>query len=97
MENLVFPYDSKWEEVQFKPASKPIVTFQDVTEYQQRPIHEEYLNFLTDLQRVNMPPCRPSPPRRSPIPWKHPSLPSSSPSSRNCSNFCSRLRPSSSL
>jgi hypothetical protein len=52
MENQVFPYDAKWEQVQFAPASKKIITFQDVNEYQQRPIHDEYLDFLSDLQKV---------------------------------------------
>jgi len=33
MDNTIFPYDVKWEQVQFQPAAKRIITFQDVTEY----------------------------------------------------------------
>lgn len=54
MENTTFPYDSKWETVTFAAPAKRIIVFQDVTEYQQRPIHDEYLNFLADLQKVNL-------------------------------------------
>ncbi len=53
MENTAFPYDSKWEAVTFNAPTKPIVSFGDVNEYQQRPIHDEYLNFLADLQKVH--------------------------------------------
>ena len=52
MENIVFPYDPKWENVTFEAPAKKIIQFNDVTEYQQRPIHDEYLNFLADLQKV---------------------------------------------
>jgi len=31
MENTVFPYDKKWEEVQFQAPAKRIINFQDVT------------------------------------------------------------------
>lgn len=51
-ENIVFPYDPKWEQVKFETPAKRIINFNDVTEYQQRPIHQEYLDFLADLQKV---------------------------------------------
>lgn len=51
-ENIVFPYDTKWEQVKFETPAKRIINFNDVTEYQQRPIHQEYLDFLADLQKV---------------------------------------------
>ena len=35
-----FPYDTKWETVTFLPPAKRIINFNDVTEYQQRPIHD---------------------------------------------------------
>ena len=38
--------------MEFKSPAKRIVNFQDVTEYQQRPIFQEYLDFLADLQKV---------------------------------------------
>ena len=40
MENNIFPYDTKWESVDFQPPAKRIINFNDVTEYQQRPIHD---------------------------------------------------------
>jgi hypothetical protein len=52
-ENVVFPYDPKWEQVKFETPAKRIINFNDVTEYQQRPIHQEYLDFLVDLQKVS--------------------------------------------
>ena len=52
MENTKFPYDPKWETVTFEAPTKKIINFNDVTEYQQRPVHDEYLDFLTDLQKV---------------------------------------------
>jgi hypothetical protein len=39
-ENIIFPYDKRWEDVEFKAPAKRIISFQDVTEYQQRPIHQ---------------------------------------------------------
>lgn len=52
MESVIFPYDAKWEQTQFQEPAKRIIEFSDVIEYQQRPIHQEYLDFLTDLQKV---------------------------------------------
>lgn len=40
MQGVVFPYDKKWETVEFSTPAKKIISFQDVTEYQQRPIHD---------------------------------------------------------
>jgi hypothetical protein len=87
MENTVFPYDAKWEQVEFQPAAKRIISFQDVTEYQQRPIHDEYLDFLADLQKVSIPARSPSSPKRYLTPQKHPNSPSSSPFSKNWKSY----------
>jgi hypothetical protein len=40
MQSVIFPYDKKWESVEFSAPTKKIISFQDVTEYQQRPIHD---------------------------------------------------------
>ena len=40
MQSMIFPYDKKWESVEFSTPTKKIISFQDVTEYQQRPIHD---------------------------------------------------------
>ena len=60
MEKTVFPYDPKWEHTDFAPPNKRILQFHDVTEYQQRPIHDEYLHFLADLQKVCLTTVSPS-------------------------------------
>lgn len=61
----IFPYDTKWETAKFTAPYKPIINYKDVDEYKQRPIHDEYLNFLTDLQKVLRSPRSPFSPRRS--------------------------------
>lgn len=52
MQETLFPYLPAWENAKFEPPAKRIINFNDVSEYQQRPIHQEYLEFLTDLQKA---------------------------------------------
>lgn len=47
-----FPYDPKWESVEFKAPEKKIVAFNDVEVFQKGKTHAEYLRFLGMLQEV---------------------------------------------
>ena len=96
MESVIFPYDAKWEQTQFQEPAKRIIEFSDVIEYQQRPIHQEYLDFLTDLQKVQVRLLRPFSPKRFQIPKNPPSLLSLYPGFNNCNNSLSKLLPFSS-
>ncbi len=43
-------YDPKWETVEFKAPTKPIVLFNDVATFQAKAVHNDYLEFLRQLQ-----------------------------------------------
>lgn len=54
MQPQTFPYDPKWETVEYKEPEKKIITFADVEHFQKSNTHADYLQFLGELQEVNI-------------------------------------------
>lgn len=52
MQEIKFEYDHKWDSVTFAEPAKKIITFEDALQFSTRPIHSDYVLFLTKLQQV---------------------------------------------